>query len=342
MVEMKSQFDTDLSSIDKLGLPWDKLGGCNILVTGATGLIGSCVVKVLMKKATGSFSVYASGRNLSRGKALFAEYQENPNFHFMPINITESISTEVNFDYIIDAAGGASPRLYQEHPVEVMRSNIMGVDNLLSYGINHNLRRFVYISSGEVYGEGDGRAFTEDYSGYVNPTEVRSCYPSAKRASETLAVSYGKEYGVDIVIARLSHVYGPNFTESDNRVYAQFIRNVLKGEDIVLKSKGEAYRSWTYVVDCANALITLLLKGKAGEAYNVADEASNVTIRELAEIVAGIAGRKVVFDIPDDKNKGVTTPITRAVFDDSKIRQLGWKPLFSLEKGLLHTIHALK
>lgn len=340
MVEMKDLFKKDLDSINRFLLPWENLNGRNILVTGATGIIGSCVVKVLMNKNEGTFNVYASGRNTEHGKSLFSEFLNNPFFHFLKLDVTSTINIDINFDYIVDAAGGANPKLYQEHPVSVMKSNIMGVDNLLSYGVSHGLRRFVYISSGEIYGEGDGRIFKEDYSGYVNPTNIRSCYPSAKRASETLSVSYGKEYGLDVIIARPSHVYGPDFTESDNRVYAQFIRNVIKGEDIVLRSKGDAFRSWTYVVDCANALLTLLFEGMAGEAYNIADDNSNITIKELAELCAEIGKRKVIFDIPSDCSHGVTTPITKAVFDTQKLRDLGWRPLFSIKDGLTHTIQS--
>ena len=147
------------------------------------------------------------------------------------------------------------------------------------------MKRMVYISSGEVYGEGDGSEFSETSSGYVDCASVRACYPSSKRAAETLCMAYGAEYGADVVIARLSHTYGPGFTESDNRVYAQFIRNVLRGEDIVLKSRGEAFRSWLYVVDAAHAILRLLLDGERANAYNVAHSESNISIRELSELI---------------------------------------------------------
>lgn len=138
-------------------------------------------------------------------------------------------------DYIIDAASNASPNFFKLKPVEVMKANINGVSHLMEYGLEHGMRRMVYVSSGEIYGEGDGSEFTEMSSGYVDCASVRACYPSSKRAAETLCMSYVEEYHADVVIARLSHTYGPGFTESDNRVFAQFIRNVLRGEDIVLK-----------------------------------------------------------------------------------------------------------
>ncbi len=145
-----------------------------------------------------------------------------------------------------------------------------------------------------------------------------------------------------MTIARLCHTYGPGFTESDNRVFAQFFRNVLRGEDIVLKSRGEQYRSWLYVVDSAHALLHLLLHGESAQAYNVADAKGNITIRQLAEQVAAWAQRKVVFDIPATDNHGNTTPVTRATFDISKIERTGWQPLFDIATGLSHSLETLK
>lgn len=332
-----SLYEQDVLRAASQDLPWHLLDGKNVLVTGATGLIGGAVADVLMAAPT-SCRVFASGRNQQRAEKRFARYTQSARFRFLPMDLTQPLEGDTDFHFVIDAAGGAAPRLYKEDPVGVMRSNLNGVDHLFQYGVRHALQRFLYVSSGEVYGEGDGRPFTEDYSGYVNPLEVRSCYPSAKRATETLCACYGAQHHVEVVIARPSHVYGPGFTESDNRVYAQFIRNVEHGEDIVLKSKGEAFRSWTYVVDCATALLHILLLGKDGEAYNVADEQSNITIRQLAELTAGMAGRQVVFDIPDDATHGVTTPITKAVFDTRRLQSLGWQPLWHIEEGLRHTV----
>jgi nucleoside-diphosphate-sugar epimerase len=309
----------------------------NVLITGATGLIGGCLTDMLMMHS--SCDVYALGRNRERAKRRFAAYWDNPRFHFIEQDICKPLTLDVDFHYIIHAASNASPNFFQQSPVEVMKSNLDGLCHLVEYGLRHQMKRMVYISSGEVYGEGDGSVFTEESSGHIDILSPRACYPSSKRAAETLCAAYIQEYGADIVIARPCHTYGPYFTESDNRVYAQFIRNVIRGEDIVMKSKGEQYRSWLYVVDCASAILTLLMKGLCGEAYNVADELSNITIRQLAEKTAAISGQQVVMDIKEDGN---TTPITRAVFSNQKIAQLGWKPLFGIDEGLQHTIQTQK
>ena len=309
----------------------------NVLITGATGLIGGCLTDMLMMHS--SCDVYALGRNRERAKRRFAAYWDNPRFHFIEQDICKPLTLDVDFHYIIHAASNASPNFFQKSPVEVMKSNLNGLCQLVEYGLAHHMQRMLYVSSGEVYGEGDGSVFTEESSGHIDILSPRACYPSSKRAAETLCAAYIQEYGADIVIARPCHTYGPYFTESDNRVYAQFIRNVIRGEDIVMKSKGEQYRSWLYVVDCASAILTLLMKGLCGEAYNVADELSNITIRQLAEKTAAISGQQVVMDIKEDGN---TTPITRAVFSNQKIAQLGWKPLFGIDEGLQHTIQTQK
>ena len=336
-----NSYQKDILQLFEVKLPWEKLSGANILVTGATGLIGGCLVDALMMNPRRDYQVYASGRNEERARTRFSVFADDIAFHFIQYDVMKPLESNVQFDYIVHAASNANPKFYATQPVEVMKANIDGVANLIEYGLTHGMKRFLYVSSGEVYGEGDGREFTEDYSGYVDPAKPRSCYPSSKRAAETLCVSYAAEYGADVVIARPCHVYGPHFTEQDNRVYAQFIRNVLRGEDIVMKSTGKQFRSWCYVVDCASALLHILLKGGSGEAYNIADANSNISIRELAETIAKIGGKKVVIDMPDaDEQKGFNV-VTKSVFSTEKLELLGWRAQSNMLDGLSHTIEAV-
>lgn len=308
----------------------------NVLITGATGLIGSRLAEKMLE--ANDCNVYAAGRNMERAMKRFAAFANNPHFHFVQYDVTAPLQSDVSFDYIIHAASNASPNFFAEKPVEVMMSNLLGVKNLLDYGKSHGLKRFLYVSSGEVYGEGDGRVFTEDYQGYVDINSPRSCYPSSKRATETLCAAYGKEYGIDFVIARPCHTYGPGFTELDNRVYAQFIRNVLNGEDIIMKSTGSQMRSWLYVDDCVEGLLTILHKGASGEAYNIADASSNISIRQLAEMIADIAGRQVIIDMPSDAEKAGYNPVTKSVFSTQKLEALGWKIEGTMREKMENTI----
>ncbi len=333
----------DVKKITDIDLPWKKLAGCNILVTGATGLIGSCLIEVLMLHPDKDYVVYASGRNEERAKERFKRFiTDKEHFRFFKYDVTKPLKGDVHFDYIIHAASNASPNFFSTKPVEIIKSNINGVINLVDYGLEHGLKRLLFVSSGEIYGEGDGRVFTEDYSGYINPLSPRSCYPQSKRMAETMCIAYAQEYDVDVVIARPSHTYGPHFTESDNRVYAQFIRNVLKNEDIVMKSSGTQFRSWCYVVDCVSALLYILLKGENRQAYNIADNSSNISIKNLAEMIAGIGGKDVVYKLPEDVEKEGYNLVTQSVFSTQKTEALGWKLInCDMKSKLISTIKEL-
>ncbi|MGM9735060.1 MAG: NAD-dependent epimerase/dehydratase family protein [Candidatus Cryptobacteroides sp.] len=319
------------------GLPWDDLKGRNVLVTGASGLIGGCVAEFLAESGAGCH-VWACGRNRERLEKRFAGYVGTPGFDILCADITKPLPCSVDFDFIIHAAGFSNPALYSSRPVEVIRTNTEGTTALLEYGIRHNLKRFIYVSSGEVYGQLDKDLIAESDSGYVDCTAVRSCYPSSKRACESLCVAYWDEYGVDCRIARPAHIFGPKFTESDNRVYAQFIRNVLAGEDIVMKSDGSQMRSWCYVVDCASAILYIMLKGSPAQAYNICDGRYPTSIRELAMMTAEIAGRKVRMEIPEENEKKGYNPVTKSVFVASKLGGLGWRPQGTMYDNLWKTI----
>lgn len=319
-------------------LPLEQLSGKNILITGASGLIGGAIADMLLNYAHQAH-IYAMVRSQAKATQRFAQHLSNPHFHIVLNDVNTPLTTDTHFHYIIHAASNANPNAYALDPVGTLWTNINGTRNLLEYGRTHGLERFLYVSSGEVYGNGDNAVWKESDSGYIDPMSVRSCYPTSKRAAETLCVAYAEQYGIDAVVARPCHTYGPHFTDSDNRAYAQFARKARAHEDIVLKSRGEQYRSWIYVADCASAILTVLLKGENKQAYNVADRNSNITIREMAEKIARIAGTQVVFDIPDAIEQKGYSEIRRAIFDTAKIEALGWQPQYSLDEGLRNTIN---
>ena len=331
-------YEQDILDLFYLDLPWAELVGTNILIAGATGLIGSCLVESLMKNPRRNYNIYALGRNECRAHQRFSEFFDDKDFHFIKFDVTKSLDKDICFDYIIHTASDANPNFYATQPVEVMKANINGVINMMEYGLAHDMKRFLYVSSGEIYGEGNGSVLSEDFSGYVDCMKPRSCYPSSKRAAETLCVSYIEEYGADVVIARPCHVFGPHFTDNDNRVFAQFIRNVLGDNDIVMKSIGKQLRSWCYVIDCVSALLYILLKGEKGHAYNIADKNSCVTIRDLAEMIAKIGGRHVKMVSPTDSESKGYNVVTNSVFSTTKLESLGWTVNGSMEEKLRKTI----
>ncbi len=319
-------------------LPIERLQDKNILITGASGLIGGALVDILLSYFPKA-NVYAMARSQSKAEQRFKDYLNNPYFHIIVADVNTPLEGNTDFHYIIHAASNANPNAYSLDPVGTMWTNINGTRNLLEYGRNHKLLRMVYVSSGEIYGNGDNAVWTESDGGYIDTMSVRSCYPSSKRAAETLCVAYAEQYGIDTVIARPCHTYGPHFTNSDSRAYAQFVRKARGHEDIVLKSKGEQFRSWIYVADCVTAILTILLRGENKQAYNIADTHSNVTIREMAEKIATIAGTKVVFDIPNTIEQKGFSQIRRAIFSTEKLESLGWHTEYTLGEGLRNTIN---
>lgn len=309
----------------------------NILITGATGLIGGGIVDLLLKEHPKT-EVYIIVRDIQKAKKRFYKYANNPHLHMIDGDVNNPLNTNIRFHYIIHTASNANPNAYSTDPVNTMWTNLNGTHNLFEYGRTHGIERFLFVSSGEIYGEGEKSEWTENDSGYINTMQSRSCYPSSKRAAETLCVCYSEQYNIDIVVARPCHTYGPLFSEHDNRAFAQFIRKARAKENIILKSSGEQYRSWIYIDDCASAILSILQFGKNKEAYNIADEQSNVTIKTFAQTIAKMANVEIQFDIPDKTEKAGYSPIKRSVFNTSKLRDLGWKPKFSLSEGIKHSI----
>ncbi len=336
-----SDLEEALSSVPSL----ERLRGSSVLIGGATGLIGSFLTDMLLAYGNhgGNVHVYAMGRSLERLQKRF-EGVRTDFLHLVEHDVTNPLCFDFQVDYIINAASNAYPASFNLDPVGTIMGNILGTRNMLDFGREKGMRRFLYVSSGEVYGQGEisSSPYVESYSGYVDPMSARSCYPNGKRAAETLCAAYSKQYDVDVVVGRPCHTYGPNVTASDNRANVQFVNNVLKGEDIVLKSAGLQERSYCYVADCASALLTVLLEGEKMEAYNIANQNSVVTIAEFAKEVAEQAGRKLVYAEPDKAALAERTPIMRQVLDAGKLVQLGWNGKFSLKKGISHTLNILK
>lgn len=325
---------------------FDLLKNKKILITGATGLICSYLVDLLMhsnKQHDMNVTVYAMGRNETLAKQRFEDYWSSDKFVFIKHDVTESFQFDYTFNYIIHGAGNATPNSITTDPVGTMNANYFGMYNVLEYSRKYSVEKILYISSSEVYGQGnESGVFKEDYSGYINSLELRSCYPSSKRASETLCVSYNNQYGLNAVIARPAFIYGPTFNITDNRVVPQFLNNVLNGKDIIMKSEGLQLRSYCYVGDCATALVKILFYGHIGEAYNIANKDSNVSIRKVADTIANLENKKVIFELPDNKEKASYAVVINSILDSTKLEKLGWEGQYMIEKGLQQTLDILK
>ena len=338
MLDNNGKYLSALKSVINPNLDYTKLNNKTILVTGATGLIGKALVDYILLLSD-SVKVYAAGRSEENFNKRFLKRE---NLHYFEYDIEKPIETNLKFDYIIHAASNADPKMFATDPVGTMVSNFTGTHNLLEYAKNNHVERLLFISSGEVYGQWDGKcnSFTEDYAGYVNFTDSRGCYPSGKRAAENLCICYKEQYGVDVVIARLSHTYGPTQLIRDSRAMSEFFRLATENKDIILRSKGEFVRSYTAVFDAVGGIVTILLKGESGQAYNVANKESVVSIAHLAEKIAHTAGRRVVFDIPETQI-GVSN-IARGVLDGTKLENLGWEPRYDIDKGIKTTYDIMR
>ena len=338
-------YHEDLMTTLNASVGIEKLKNSTVLITGATGTIGSYIVDTLLKynEQGAGIRIIAANYGMKDLETRFAKVKTDF-LEYVDHNILGNINWDFECDYIIHTAGFAFPDAFTKNPVGTIWGNISGTYQLLEYGRTHGAKRLLYISSGEVYGQGDLSidAFEEDYSGYVDPTSPRSCYPGSKRTTETLCASYYKQYGLETVMVRPCHTYGPCITPVDNRAHAQFFRNGLAHENIVMKSAGTQMRSYCYIGDCASAILTILAAGQSGEAYNSANPNVRVTIAELAKAIADAAGCEVVFEDPSSLDIANQTPIAKQVLSTKKLEALGWKGYFSLKDGVEHTLRILQ
>lgn len=336
----------DVRTIASLDLSWEKLQGTTLAVSGASGMIGSFLIDVLlMGRPELDVHVIALARNGKRARDRFAPYVEAGKLEIISADINADVPcVNRELDYVIHAASNTHPRAYATEPILTLLTNVVGTDHMLRFGLEHQMKRFLFISSVEIYGEnrGDVERFTEDYCGYLDCNTLRAGYPEGKRAGEALCQAYIKEKEADVVITRLPRVYGPSMLQSDTKALSQFLKKGVAGEDIVLKSKGTQEYSYVYVADAVSGLLYTLLYGNKGESYNVADASSDITLADLAQTIAGLVGRKVVFDLPDEVEQAGYSKATKAMLNSRKLGTLGWKSVFSLSKGIENTISILR
>lgn len=344
---MINKFDLYYSYIDKAILSNDnysKLNNKKLLITGVNGMIASCIVDIIFilnNKYNYNIKVVGLMRDKSH---LLKRFEKYDFLEIIEQDVINSIECEQEVDYIIHAASNANPNLYSKYPVDTMMSNFIGLKNILDYAKKSNSLRVLYISSGEVYGQADSKIdyFTENYLGKFIILNPRSCYPISKMASETLCSAYYSQFGVQSVVARPCHIYGPTQTNKDSRAASQFIRDGINGNNIIMKSEGRQVRSYCNVIDCATGIITILCKGENCNAYNVANNNSVLSIRKLAEKISSYTNTNLIFELPTDQEKNSYNPVDRSVLDGSKLENIGWHPIFDIDDGLKMTIDIMK
>lgn len=296
---MNSVLLEDLERITDAGFGMEALDGASVLVTGATGLVGSMLVKTLLylNRFRGmKIHVLALIRDREKANLVFGEFAAFPGLVFASGDLNDPDFTVTGeIDYIFHAAAVTTSRVMIEKPVETIHTAVNGTDRMLRLAAVKKVKSFVYLSSMEMYGsfpKGFGDV-TEEQLGTLNLLSVRSNYPESKRLCENLCVAYEQEYGVPVKIARLAQTFGAGILPGENRVFAQMAQSVIDGKDIVLHTRGLSEGNYTYLSETVAALLVILLHGANGEAYNVANEACHTTIAGMAEMVADrIAGER--------------------------------------------------
>ncbi len=330
-------------------IPWDYLRDASILLSGATGMIGSLLVDALLHKDGEeglNCKVIAMGRNTEKAKKRFDLWWSSPFFQFVEcdVNQAETIPADLRADYVLHLASNTHPIAYATDPIGTITANIIGTQNMLDLAVRSKAKRFLFASSNEIYGEnrGDTELFEESYCGYIDCNTLRAGYPESKRCGEALCQAYKKQAGMDVVIARLTRSFGPTLQLTDTKALTQFLKNGLNQEDIVLKSDGTQYYSYTYAADAVTGLLTVLLKGESGEAFNISDQSCDIRLKDLAKIIADLSGTRVIFDLPTETEALGFSKATKARLDSSKLHQLGWSARYSIREGLERTLHILR
>lgn len=328
--------EQDMEDIFSLRDDWRRFSGKGILVTGAAGLLAAYLVEFfawLNQMWPGDpICLYVLARDEKKLRNRFPHLISCPWFVPVVQDVCDPLLIEAPIDFIIHAASPSSPKYYLQHPVSTIRTNTLGTMNMLELA-RENGARLLFMSSGAVYGHGNSQsAIDETDFGTQDPLEIYACYSESKRLCETLCAAYFRQHGVQAVIARISHTYGPGIDLNDGRVFSDFISDSLAGRDIRLHSQGTSSRPFCYIADVTFAFLILLLEGNAGDAYNVGMD-SEITIFDLAKLIAGISSREgTMVLLPEGDNK--TTEIRASGhFDITKMRKLGWYPKTTPEIG---------
>lgn len=316
------------------------LACARFMITGATGLIGSTLVRCLLALDNG-VSITIPVRNKEKAIAMYGA--DVSRLNIVECDLMEyCTSLDEEFDYIIHCASPTAGKYMNEHPVETYELAVETTRALLQYARKHTINGMVYVSSLEYYGQNfDDQIITEDFQGYVDATSARSSYPMGKRAAEYLCASYALEYGMPAKVARLTQTFGAGVAADDNRVFAQFARSVMAGTDIILHTTGESAKPYCYTTDCASAILTILLKGANGEAYNVANQDTYISIREMAEFLRDNFNPEIKVTVEEHPEMGYA-PVTKLHLSSEKLMALGWEPQYDLKEMFRRLMNRMK
>ena len=322
----------DIELIATLPYQWDIIKNKTILISGGTGFIGSFLIDVIRYRNE-HFASNTHIISMSRHGGVSDDTVTS-----MVADVTKPIDLKTNVDFVLHLASNTHPKQYASDPIGTILTNIIGCDNLLKLAVDHHATRFLLASSVEIYGEGSIEPMDEYYCGYIDCNNARAGYNESKRTCEALVQAYRDSCGIDAVIIRLARTFGPD-AKRDTKAISQFFEKAINDEDIILKSKGNQRYSYIYVADAASGILKVLLDGKNGEAYNVAADYDNHTLKEYAEMIAGFAGRKVV--VACEENSSVSKAVN-AIMKCDKIKDIGWKSCYTVSNAMERTYKIYK
>lgn len=340
MVELR-----DINIILNNPIEWEMFRNKTVLVTGATGRLGMYIVEALNKADIDwnlNMTIIALARSKEKLQKVFGNSLQLPNFHTLVQDIIEPICWDGEVHYIFHTAGAASPMDFTNAPVDTLWGHLQGTRNVLELAREKKSRKVLYVSTVETYGEWTSEdRIREGDMGVMRHDNARACYPEAKRMCETMCASYEAQYGIPYIGVRLCHTFGPGIALNDGRAFAEFINNVIDGKDIVLQSDGSAARTYTYVADAIGAMLLAFTKGKE-HYYNIANLDNLITIRDLAELIAGLdpKGKVSVKYADEQKMKLKYLPFTLGIMNVDRIMDLGWRPQVGLEDAFRYTLES--
>ncbi len=335
----------DIDIILNNPIDWEQFRNKTVLVTGATGRLGMYIVEALNKADIDwnlNLQIIALARSKEKLEEVFGQELKLPNLSVMIQNIETPIDYDGVIDYVFHTAGAASPKDFTETPVDTLWGHVLGTRNVLEMARTHQAQKVLYVSTVETYGEWKSEdGIKENDCGPMHFDNARACYPEAKRLCETMLASYKAQYGVDYVTVRLCHTFGPGISLYDGRAFAEFIRNVLDGENIILQSDGSAARTYTYVADAVGAMFLAFTKGKE-TSYNIANPENLITIRDLAQLIADLdsKGKVQVTYTDSTKQKLKYLPFKLGIMNVDRIMSLGWRPQVGIEDAFKYTLES--
>ena len=338
------QEDLDFILNDK-NINWHLFEGKTVFISGAGGFLAKYILKTLLyankKLLSNPVKVVGLVRNLAKAKNSLEEFFDDKNLCLIQGDVVNRVDYSDKIDFIIHAASLADPEYFFTKPADVIKANTIGTSNMLELAVFKKVEGFLFFSTGEVNGNifDKKKSVKEDDYGVVDPLDVRNCYAESKRMGENMCASWAHQFNVPVKIVRPSHTYGPGLSLTDGRAFASFTAAVLNNRNIILKSNGEAKRSFCYIADAVRAYFLVLLNGKNGQVYNVSND-YEISIKKMAEIIINASNNKKLsleFDIDE---KSVSSKVSHGLLDNSKIKKLGWSPVIKEKEGFKRTLES--